>query len=352
MILRIIRLITFLALMAGITVGLVRPLTAVAAPDQHQQLTQQLDKLTDVQRESIQSQAMAVADDEKWCPQETGVCVQGDFLFRWKATSRAMFLIGLPVSEPTFETLEDGNKYWVQYFERQRMELHPEAPPAYRVQFGLLGNTVLSARPAAADIMKVGDPTPCEYRFAQTQKCVSGDFKRFFEQNGGIDAFGFAISNPTNEKLEDGQVYWVQYFQRVRLELHPESPDGYKVSLGQFGRYYVESRDGGYGKANNFARCLATEMKVTDPNAWWPKPELRFVIGTAWNPAVKNGDKPLDFGVQLPATEKIDLRIGGMFWTYPWSCGPQVRVDFEQIKAKMPEKGLQELLDLNLARRR
>ena len=38
------------------------------------------------------------------------------------------------------------------------------------------------------------------------------------------------------EDLEDGQPYRVQYFERVRLEYHPERPDPhYQVLLGQFG---------------------------------------------------------------------------------------------------------------------
>ena len=37
-------------------------------------------------------------------------------------------------------------------------------------------------------------------------------------------------------KLEDGKTYQVQYFERVRMEYHPENQPPYDVLLGQFGR--------------------------------------------------------------------------------------------------------------------
>jgi hypothetical protein len=51
-------------------------------------------------------------------------------------------VFGRPLSEQFQEVNQaDGNVYWVQYFERQRMEWHPEqADPQYRILLGLLGN--------------------------------------------------------------------------------------------------------------------------------------------------------------------------------------------------------------------
>jgi hypothetical protein len=291
----------------------------------------------------------ASAADEEWCPVETGFCAKGDFLFKWKGNPRPMFNYGYPMSEPTFETLEDGTKYWVQYFQRGRMELHPDAPPAYRVQFGLLGAIVLSARPAVNDLLKAPEGNTCEYRFT-TNKCVGGDFRTFYEANGGLEVFGMALTNATHEKLDDGQVYWVQYFERVRLELHPESPDGYKVQLGLFGTYFVQSRGGGYGSNNPLARCLNTEETHTDPNAWWAINAHAFVIGTAWHPSIQKDGTPMDFAIMIHPSGNTEMRVGGKTWRYDWSCGPTAMVDYKQIKEKFPEKGLQELMDLGLAR--
>jgi hypothetical protein len=51
-------------------------------------------------------------------------------------------LFGYPVSEPMTEVLSDGQEYTVQYFERVRMEHHPENDAPYEMLFGLLGNEV------------------------------------------------------------------------------------------------------------------------------------------------------------------------------------------------------------------
>jgi hypothetical protein len=48
-------------------------------------------------------------------------------------------LFGYPISEPLAENSSDGRTLTVQYFERNRFEEHPDAPPAYRVQLGRLG---------------------------------------------------------------------------------------------------------------------------------------------------------------------------------------------------------------------
>jgi hypothetical protein len=64
---------------------------------------------------------------------ETRHTLAGDFLAYWEARG-GLAMFGFPISEPA----EEGGRL-VQYFERNRFELHPEAPPEHRVQLGLLG---------------------------------------------------------------------------------------------------------------------------------------------------------------------------------------------------------------------
>ena len=59
--------------------------------------------------------------------------LSGDFLRYWEAHG-GVAIFGYPISEPF-----DQNGRLVQYFERNRFELHPQLPPEYRVQLGLLG---------------------------------------------------------------------------------------------------------------------------------------------------------------------------------------------------------------------
>ncbi len=71
---------------------------------------------------------------------ETRHTLSGAFLGYWQEHG-GLALFGYPISEP----VQEGG-YLVQYFERNRFELHPEADAAYRVQLGLLGRDLLAQR--------------------------------------------------------------------------------------------------------------------------------------------------------------------------------------------------------------
>src|SRR6266536_6049536 len=69
---------------------------------------------------------------------------------------------------------------------------------------------------------------------------LSGVFRRFFDQFGGRAIFGAPISEGLQEAAgPDGHQYTVQYFERARLELHPDLPWPYTVSPSQLGRQYL-----------------------------------------------------------------------------------------------------------------
>ena len=71
---------------------------------------------------------------------ETGHTLSGAFLIYWQQNG-GLAMFGYPISEPV---QEDG--VTVQYFERNRFELHPENQPPYNVLLGLLGRDVLAQR--------------------------------------------------------------------------------------------------------------------------------------------------------------------------------------------------------------
>ena len=72
--------------------------------------------------------------------------------------------------------------------------------------------------------------------FPETGHNVGPRFGAYWRANGGLAQFGYPLTEPFEQRLEDGKVYTVQYFERVRLELHPEHAAPYQVELGQFGR--------------------------------------------------------------------------------------------------------------------
>ncbi len=74
---------------------------------------------------------------ESVCVKETGHCVWGTFLARWRELG--VPIAGLPLSDQFDEVSTDGKVYTVQYFERMRFEYHPENQAPFNVLLGLLG---------------------------------------------------------------------------------------------------------------------------------------------------------------------------------------------------------------------
>jgi hypothetical protein len=72
--------------------------------------------------------------------------------------------------------------------------------------------------------------------FPETQQCLHETFRQYWEQNGGLPVFGFAVSDATQELNRDlGKQYLTQWVERNRLEYHPENAAPYKVLLGRLG---------------------------------------------------------------------------------------------------------------------
>ena len=164
------------------------------------------------------------------CFRETGLCAAGPFLDYWRANG-GLARNGYPLTGEMLERLEDGKLYQVQYFERVRMEYHPEnAGTPYAVLLGQFGRRIHGrVDPPAAQAAGAA-------YFPETGHNLDGRFRAYWEANGGLSQFGFPISEVITEELEDGKTYQVQYFERARFEHHPENAAPYDVLLGQFGR--------------------------------------------------------------------------------------------------------------------
>jgi N-acetylmuramoyl-L-alanine amidase len=142
-------------------------------------------------------------------------------------------VFGFPRTE---EFEEDGRT--VQYFQRARMEYHPEhAGTPYEVQLTLLGDLLTAQRrpyPAAGPFPS----QPDHQYFPETGYGVHFAFWQFFRTRGGLEVFGYPISE---ELSENGRT--VQYFQRARLEYHPEhAGTPYEVQLGLLGDEWLRQR--------------------------------------------------------------------------------------------------------------
>ncbi|HEX2915104.1 MAG TPA: C39 family peptidase [Chloroflexia bacterium] len=135
-------------------------------------------------------------------------------------------ILGLPL-----ENAKTENGKVVQYFERARLEWNPKSPSNQVVTAGLLGRELTASRSQEQPFKPVTASTDSNtLYFPQTGHTVANGFRTFWENNGGLQVFGYPISQ---EFDEGGKV--VQYFERARLEYHLENPEPTKILLGLLG---------------------------------------------------------------------------------------------------------------------
>jgi polysaccharide biosynthesis protein PslG len=166
---------------------------------------------------------------------ETGHYVSGAFWGYWEQNG-GLEQFGYPLTEPFREMSTNGNYYVTQYFERAIFEYHPEhAATKYQVLLRLVGNIETQGR-TFADAPTNRAPAGGMY-FPETRQTLTGTFLNFWRSRGGLPVFGYPLSEPFRElNPADNKVYEVQYFERARLEYHPEfKGTRYEVLMGLLG---------------------------------------------------------------------------------------------------------------------
>lgn len=161
---------------------------------------------------------------------ETGHFLRGTFLSYWERNG-GLGRFGYPITE---EYIRDDDQKVVQYFERARMELRlVNGVP--QVDLGLLGSEYAHQMdyPSTIPFQPI-EPIPdtgTQRYIAQSGHSMHGGFKSFWEWNGGLGVFGYPISEQFLEAFPNGQALLVQYFERARLERHPDG----SVHMGLLG---------------------------------------------------------------------------------------------------------------------
>jgi hypothetical protein len=138
-------------------------------------------------------------------------CVVRNPFLTYFRTYGDLEIFGYPITN----AFVDDQGLLMQYFQKARLEWHPDNPDPYKVQLGLLGDELNYSRPP------ILEPMPRSRRriyFPETGHSVVYAFLDFFQTHGGIDLFGYPI---TEMHFEDGKI--VQYFQRLKMEWHPEN---------------------------------------------------------------------------------------------------------------------------------
>jgi len=182
---------------------------------------------------------------------ETKQTVTGRFLDVWeggRSYADSLYINGFPVTDKHDElSLEDGKVYPMQWFERARYEQHAENKAPYDVLLGRLGAYAAEGR-SDAPFKAVANPGAGVQWFPETQHSVgdSSDggkaIASFWGKYGGIAQFGYPLSQPFQEVTRStdpafaGKSFLVQYFERQRLEYHPENKGTqFEVLLGLLG---------------------------------------------------------------------------------------------------------------------
>jgi hypothetical protein len=156
--------------------------------------------------------------------------LRGRFREYWQANG-GLERFGFPI---TNELLIEGRV--VQYTQRARFEQHQENNPPYDVLLGRLGYELSQGRGSDQHFRRT-DPVQGQSFSPETGHNITGPILSYWQANGGVLTMGYPLSEAFTEKSPtDGKEYLVQYFERQRLEYHPENRDPrFQVLAGLLG---------------------------------------------------------------------------------------------------------------------
>ncbi|GAB4112192.1 MAG: hypothetical protein Fur005_05770 [Roseiflexaceae bacterium] len=182
--------------------------------------------------------------------QQTGHTLRGAFRRYWQEQG-GLPIFGYPISEELSERSDDGRERVVQYFERHRLELHPENQPPYDVQLTRIGDLILRQQGRNWYDFAGGSPQSSCMFFEATNHSICEPFLSYWRANGlefdrqagkstaeSLALFGLPLSEPVIETTSDGRLLVVQWFERARFEDH--GSDG--VLLGLLGNELVSGQ--------------------------------------------------------------------------------------------------------------
>ena len=162
---------------------------------------------------------------------ETRQTVGHDFLKFWNEYG-GLQTFGYPIGPEQVQ----GNML-VQPFERARFELHPENAEAGGAHPTVVLGLVGQERASQLGLSWAASPNDGKgIYFDATSQELTGDFLYYWQNHGGERAFGWPISPAVDMvNTADGKTYLTQWFQRTRMEFHPELPAGQRIVLGALG---------------------------------------------------------------------------------------------------------------------
>ncbi|GAC1354295.1 MAG: hypothetical protein NVSMB42_11840 [Herpetosiphon sp.] len=177
--------------------------------------------------------AVTSAQADRRCFDETGKCIAGVIRTYWEQNG-GLPVFGFPITDQQTETNAEGFTGPTQWFERDRLEDHTGEGKG--VLAGLLGvqKLALEGRPWEQLPKVNGGATGCLF-FQETGHSLCPPFRAYWEQRGGLARFGYPVSEPITERNEAGFTGNFQWFQRRRMEVHPENQPPFDILLGLLG---------------------------------------------------------------------------------------------------------------------
>src|SRR4051812_693828 len=154
------------------------------------------------------------------CFTETGYCISGPIRAYWERNG-GLAVFGYPITAQRIEIVEQSWEGPVQWFERDRLEDH--SADKQGVLAGRIGARYLEVQGRAWQFgtEPVREEKGCVY-FTQTGYNSCDIFLDYWKRYGGEARVGYPITGVIQETI-GGRTYSVQYFERRRLELHPEN---------------------------------------------------------------------------------------------------------------------------------
>jgi len=232
--------------------------------------------------------------------EETGHYVRGVFLDFFESRG-GLRIFGYPITEPF---VDQG--FLVQYFQNARMEWHPNNPDPYKVQLGLLGDELRYQQPF---VPRPQFSSRRRVYFPETGHTVAYAFLDYFNANGGIDIFGYPISEMY---FEDGTI--VQYFQRLKMEWHPQDNVN-PVQIGNLGELYVSVYRSRMPQEAFTRRSPIPTADTTPEPIQTPRvTALRAVVSLRYSVMGQQGDQTVSVlvtdntGAALPEAQ-VDIRF-------------------------------------------
>ncbi len=171
---------------------------------------------------------------------QTGVSMWGPFEQYWKVHGGlGQFGIARTSVYPA------GVGYDAQWFERALFTYTPTNADPYKVQLQLLGSMITANRRGEVPFQRAAAALSGRY-FSETGHNLMGKFLEYWQRTGGLPIYGYPLSEAFTERSKsDGKEYVVQYFERNRLELHPElAGTAYEVQLGLLGSELLDAEGG------------------------------------------------------------------------------------------------------------